>query len=241
MKKPMVDTIYRRRSVRSYDDCPVEPEILQDIMNFLSTAKPLHPDIQVQARIVEKEQVRFYIPWKSPQLLAIYSENKPGYLENVGFVFQQVDLYLQSRGLGCCWMGLGKVRERLDDLENLEFVILIAFGWPKDSQMRAGVGDFKRNPPEKIADRPDPLLEPARLAPSSTNSQPWYFVHGEAAIHAYRNQAGLLRHKMLGTMNQIDMGIALAQLYVANPDSFHFFTAEAPELKNHEYVGSFTL
>ncbi len=237
----MVDIIYHRRSVRAYADQPVDAALLQEIMDFISTAKPLYPDIRVHAKVVDKVQVRFYMPWKSPQLLAIYSETKPGYLENVGFLFQQVDLYLQSRGLGSCWMGLGKVREQLEDLADMEFVILIAFGWPKDVKMRSGAADFKRKAPEDIADHADPRLEPARLAPSSTNSQPWYFVHGEAAIHTYRSQAGLLRHKMLGTMNQIDMGIALAQLFVSNPNSFRFFTAEAPELKNYEYTGSFTL
>jgi nitroreductase len=235
----MVDTIYRRRSVRSYTDQPVEN--VQEILDFIATAKPLYPDIQVQTRIVGKDQVRFYMPWKSPQLLAIYSENKPGYLENVGFLFQQVDLYLQSKGLGSCWMGLGKVRERLEDLDNLEFVILMAFGWPKHNDLRSDSSDFKRNAAEEIADYADPLLEPARLAPSSTNSQPWYFVHCKDSIHVYRNQAGLLRHKMLGTMNQIDIGIALAHLYVTHPNSFHFFTAEAPQLDGKDYVGSISL
>lgn len=235
----MVDTIYRRRSVRAYTDQPVEN--VQEILDFIATAKPLHPDIRVQTRIVDKAQVRFYMPWKSPQLLAIYSETKPGYLENVGFLFQQVDLYLQSRGLGSCWMGLGKVRERLEDLGDLEFVILIAFGWPKHNDLRTGASDFKRNGPEEIADYADSLLEPARLAPSSTNSQPWYFVHGEDAIHVYRNRAGLLRHKMLGNMNQIDMGIALAHLYVSHPSSFRFFTAEAPMLDGKDYAGTISL
>lgn len=237
----MIDTIYKRRSVRSYEDHPVSDSIVQDILKFAASARPLYPDIKVQAQVVSKEQVRFYMPWKSPQLLAIYSEKKPGYLENVGFIFQQVDLYLQSKGLGSCWMGLGKVREQMDAQDGLEFVILIAFGKPDHAEVREGPGDFKRRSLSEISDQPDSRLEPARLAPSSTNSQPWYFVHGEGAIHAYRSQAGLLRHKMLGSMNLIDMGIALAQLYVANQNSFRFFTAEAPELKNHDYIGSFTL
>ena len=29
-------------------------------------------------------------------------------LENAGFIFQQVDLYIQSLGLGSCWVGLGR-------------------------------------------------------------------------------------------------------------------------------------
>lgn len=237
----MVDMIVRRRSVRSYTNQAVGSILVDDVLNFIDSARPLHPEIRVQVRAVDKEDVRFYFPWKSPQLLAIYSENKPGYLENVGFLIQQADLYIQSKGLGSCWMGLGKMRNSPEATDNLEFVILLAFGWPKDCPLRDGPQDFKRRTPEEIADFPDPRLEPARLAPSSTNSQPWYFVHGEDAIHAYRNQAGFLRHKMLGTMNQIDMGIALGQLYVANPETFRYFFTCAPTLNNFEYSGSFTL
>jgi hypothetical protein len=124
----------------------------------------------------------------------------------------------------------------------MEFVILIAFGHPVDTPCRTSAGDFKRNSLDQIADRADPRLEPARLAPSSTNSQPWYFTHEGKTIHAYRSEQGLLRHKTLGNMNRIDMGIALAQLYVANPDTFRFFRIDPPfPLKGHAYSGSITL
>ena len=230
------DMITRRKSVRKYAETPVGEDILQALEAFLATAKPLDPTIKLCHRVVDKEQVRFYFPWKAPKLLAIYSEEKPGYLENVGFLYQQADLFLQSKGLGSCWMGLGKVRAD-DPPEGMTFVILLAFGWP-DEPFRQGPGDFKRN--AEIADRPDEALEPARLAPSSTNSQPWYFVHGERSIRVYCSQRGLLKHTMLGTMNRIDMGIALAHLYVAHPNFCHF-TEEAPDLKGYRYTCSITL
>ena len=100
--------------------------------------------------------------------------------------------------------------------------------------------DFKRKAPEEIADRPDEALEPARLAPSSTNSQPWYFTHTLQGYRAYCNEGGLLRHAMLGVMNRIDMGIALAQLWVSYP-GFKTFFEEAPALKGYRYTCSFTL
>lgn len=82
------ETIYRRRSVRSYTGIPVSDSDLETILSFFRNAKPLFPHISVQSRIVSKEQVRFYFPWKTSQLLAIFSETKPGYLENVGFLCQ---------------------------------------------------------------------------------------------------------------------------------------------------------
>lgn len=237
----MKEMIFKRKSVRKFADEPVKPELLREIEDFAAGMKPLYPDIPVAHRIVTKEQVRFYFPWKAPQLLAIYSENREGYLENVGFLFQQMDLYLQSRGLGSCWMGLGKVRG-MDAPDGMEFVILLAFGYPAEEALRTDISQFRRKLADEIADRADPALEPARLAPSSTNRQPWYFTHEADMIHAWCSRGGVLRHKMLGLMNRIDMGIALGQMYVANEDAFQFTRMEVSgQPEGYYYTGSFRI
>ena len=234
--------IYRRKSVRKYTGEPVDGEAVAKILDFCNQAKPLYPGIKVEARVVQKDQVRFYLPWKTPQLLAVFSENKPGYLENVGFLFQQVELYLHSLGLGACWMGLGKFRKNeTPEAEGMEFVIFIAFGKPAEPLCRE-LSEFNRKPLTEISDRDDPRLECARLAPSSTNSQPWFFTHEEDTLHAFCCEAGLLRHAILGNMNRIDMGIALAHLYLENPDTFRFFATEPKNTpKGYRYTGSFRL
>jgi hypothetical protein len=85
---------------------------------------------------------------------------------------------------------------------------------------------------EQITDKPDPRLEPARLAPSAVNSQPWYFHHEGNAIHVYCSKKG----------SRLDAGIALAHLYVANEETFRFFTAESPTVvSGYSYIGSVTL
>lgn len=235
--------IYKRKSVRKYTGEPVDNGTVKKILEFCAQAKPLYPDIRVEARIVEREQVRFYLPWKTPQLLAIFSENKPGCWENAGFLFQQVELYLQSIGLGACWLGLGKFRKsEMPRVEGMEFVIFIAFGKPEEPLYRNDRSDFQRKPLGEITDREDPRLECARLAPSSTNSQPWYFTHEGDTVHSFCSEAGFLRHKLLGNMNRIDMGIALSHLYLENPDTFRFFAAAPKELpKGYGYIGSFIL
>jgi len=235
------DMITRRKSFRKYLDKPVAEPILEQIRQFMNTLRPLYPHIPVAGRIVEKRQVRSLMPWKTHQLVAVYSGTQEGYLENVGFQFQQLDLYLQSLGLGCCWLGLGKMRQE-SGIDGMEFVILLAFGYPEEPAFRCGAEDFNRHSLCRISDREDAGLEPARLAPSSINSQPWFFTHDGDAIHVYCSQAGFLRHKTLGTMNRIDMGIALVQLYVANQDTFRFFSKEDPEIrKGYDYIGSVML
>ena len=237
------EMIAKRKSVRKYTGQPVDAATLQRIRSFFDSAKPLYPDIKVHWQFMEKEQVRSLMPWKTPQLIAVYSEKKEGYLENAGFLFQQMDLYLQSIGLGVCWLGLGRVREKPQEVvEGMEFVILLAFGHPEGEALRQSKAEFQRKTLAEIADREDVRLEPARLAPSSTNSQPWYFTHEQEAIHAWCSLKGLARHVGLGSMNRIDMGIALAHLYAENPESFRFFRAADPaEMKGYTYIGSVNL
>lgn len=230
------DMIYRRKSVRSYTGKPVEEALLEKIQAYTRELKPLYPEITVHAEIVNRDQVKCFLPWTTPQLIAIYSEEAEGYLENAGFMFQQLDLYLQSIGLGSCWLGMGRINVK--SVDNLSFVILIAFGYPKGEALRSDVKEFKRKTLSQIADREDVRLEPARLAPSSVNSQPWYFTHEEEWIHAYCALKGLLKLSGMGYMNRIDMGIALAHMYAAYPETFRFAKLDG---KGKGYIGSFMI
>lgn len=236
------DMIYQRKSCRGFSDKNLPEDTLLNIQQFCSSVRALDATIAVSMQIVSKEQVRFYFPWKAPHLIALYSEKKEGYLENAGFMLQQVDLYLQSLGLGACWLGLGRLRQRCQVDENLEFVILLAFGENMERKPRREAKDYRRKTMAQISDREDPRLECARVAPSSTNSQPWYFTHEQDTIHVWRCLTGEHRHKGFGVMNRIDMGIALAHLYLENPDSFRFcrtHSADGPE--GYSYVGTVSL
>jgi len=195
--------------------------------------KPLYPQIKVRMDIVSRDKVKCICPWTTPQLITICSEEKDGYLENIGFLFQQMDLYLQTLGLGVCWLGMGRMNPKTaTEVEGMKFVIMLAFGDPKGDQLRHNRKGFKRKTMGQIADKSDPRLEPARLAPSAVNSQPWYFAHEGENIHVYCSRKGSL----------LDAGIALAHLYVANEETFRFFKAEnAPEVAEYRYVGSVAL
>ena len=240
------EIIYKRKSTRSYTGELVSDVTLHQIHKFVAEIKPLYPDIKIQSRIVEKDSVKCILPWIPPQLIAIFSEDKEGAFENAGFVYQQLDLYLQSLGLGVCWLGMGRISAQdiltVQPADNLKFVMLLAFGHPKGNALRSDTTEFKRKALSEISDQSDEQLEPARFAPSSVNSQPWYFTHEEDTIHAYCVSPGFFKAFSLGDMNKIDMGIALAHMYVANPESLLFFKADyVKPLKGYYYVGSFTL
>ena len=68
-----------------------------------------------------------------------------------------------------------------------------------------------------------------RLPPSAVNSQPWYFTHEGKTIHVHCSRKG----------SQLDAGIALAHLYVANEHEFRFFKAEhMADLPGYRFTGS---
>ena len=163
----------------------------------------------------------------------MYSEEAEGYLENIGFLFQQLDLYLQTLGLGVCWLGMGRMDPKTaPEVEGMKFVIMLSFGHPKGDPLCQGPEAFRRKAMEKITDRPDPRLEPARFAPSAVNNQPWYFTHEGDTIHVHCSRKG----------GPLDIGIALAHLYIDNPETFRFFRAEtATEVPGYRYIGSVTL
>ena len=225
------EMIFKRKSCRSFTNVPVDAATIETIKAF--SMKPLYPEINVRMDIVSRDKVKCICPWTTPQLITIYSEEAEGYSENIGFLFQQMDLYLQTLGLGVCWLGMGRMNPKTTTaVAGMKFVIMLAFGYPKGDQLRHDLKGFKRRPMEQITDKPDSRLEPARLAPSAVNSQPWYFTHEGEAIHVWCSKKG----------NRLDAGIALAHLYVSNGESFRFFKAEQPaDLPGYTYIGSVTL
>ncbi len=236
------EAIYKRQSHRDYYPDSLDKETLKSIEEFISNTKPLYPDIKTTSLIVGNEKVTNLGMWKAPHYLAIYSEKKEGYLTNVGFIYQQVDLFLQSMGLGSVWLGMGKYRPDKRNIPNdEEFVILLAFGKVK-SELYRPLEDFKRKSINEISDSGSSDLEVARLAPSATNSQPWYFLKEDKYYNVYCEKLNFIKRRILGNLNKIDVGIALAHLYVANKESFEFFKIDNPtELDNYYYVGSFKI
>ena len=180
--------------------------------------------------------------WKAPHYIAIFSEEKENYYQNIGFIFQQVDLFLQSKGIGTCWIGMGNPKNYENPDKDQKFIIIISLGKSKGNLYRE-INQFRRKSLDEISDKLDERLVPAQFAPSASNTQPWYFTHNdEGSYDLYRVKLGRLRNRFYKKWNQIDTGITLAHLYVANEDTFKFYMKDNPkELKGLFYAGSFEI
>ncbi len=153
---------------------------------------------------------------KAPHYIAAFSESKDNYLLNLGFMLQ-LDLFLSANDVGSCWQATPKHAKEVLESSNLEFVILMAFGKPKEALNRTSVSDFKRKRLSEITNikDADELLEAARLAPSSGNSQTWYFTGDKNMIHVYFGKPSFIRGLIAKKYLPIDMGIAICHLQIA--------------------------
>lgn len=211
------NTIFKRKSVRKYDVKPLEVEILDEIDGFVSEIKPLFENIATNLKIVSDGEVSGLLRVKAPHYLIMTSENKNGYQTNAGYIFQQIDLYLSSKGIGSCYLGLTQPKKDIkSDMEN-EVVMVLAFGIPAENVHRKSISEFKRKSLSEITDikELDNIIEAARLAPSATNSQPWFFTGEANIIHAYCIKPNFLKAFIYNKLNKFDMGIALLHLEVA--------------------------
>ena len=233
--------IPRRRSVRAYRAERIDNAILADLLRYMGALVPLIPGAKVEGRIIPTDHGSFLQKWKTPHFIAVFSDGSDDGLLNVGFMYQQLDLYAQSLGLGTCWVGLGSLTDKESVPVGMKLAVMMAIGLPDDVPERTAA-DFKRKPMAEISDRPDDRLEALRLAPSATNSQPWFVTHEGETLHIWREELGIIKQRTHGRMNKIDMGIGLCHLYAEHPTTFRFWREEnPPTLDGQIYVGSVTL
>lgn len=218
IQKEFYDIIAKRKSVRKYDMTPLNEHKINEIEEFTKLIKPLNLDISTKFVFLSSGDVKNLLPVKAPHYLCIYSDKKEGYLTNAGFMLQQADLYLSKNGIGSCWLGVAKPTNAVPRvIDNLEFVIMLSFGNPIDSLHRESVEQYKRKSLQEVTSilENDEIMEPIRLAPSASNSQPW-FISGEKEHLVFnREKLSLLRAPIYDKMNCIDIGIALCHLWIA--------------------------
>lgn len=217
LKSELYQTIYKRKSVRKYEQEKLSPAELQGIEDFIKKAAVLDPEIKFETKIVDSEAVKSFIPIKAPHYLQFFSEAKGDYLLNAGFILQQLDLYLSNNDLGSCWFGMAKPKKEIMAESDLEYVITLVFGKSKTEIQRDSIEDFDRKPLSEIKSGENhyDILEAVRLAPSATNGQPWYFISEKDQIHLYQVEPNFIKKFFYEKMNKIDMGIALAHLWLA--------------------------
>lgn len=209
----LASMISRRKSVRSYRETPLTEDMLFEITAFTGAATPLFPEIKTAFRVLRRDEIRSMTPLKAPHYIVMYSARDPDSDMNSGFMMEQVDLYLSSRGLGSCWLGMAGPVEKT--CEGLPVAAILSFGMPGESVHRPSSEAFRRKPLSEIASDGTltGIIEAVRLAPSAMNKQPWFFCGDVQSCKAFSVPcAGIVN--ISDRWRFIDLGIALSFLYV---------------------------
>lgn len=213
--KELYDMIFKRKSIRKFDKALfLTGEELKEIKRETEKLIPLEDDIRVKFEIVERSETTAK---HGEYCLLMYSEKKPHYLLNAGYLLEQMDLFLASHDIGVCWYGMAKAKEI--QVDGLDYVIMLSFGKSRPQDFRKDISEFKRKDMEGIWEGGfDPhVKEAVRLAPSACNTQPWRIVSDSNCIKVYRNTLikSFIPFVKLSHYNSVDMGICLCFLEIA--------------------------
>ena len=240
---PLFKAIFHRKSIRSFVESPDDDAYVPQILDFAQGVASLYPDIEMVFTI-EREYPAGLFAIRAPYYLCVYTDVGEGFehLVNTGYVLQHVDLYLHTLGLGSCWLGVAKPKVRA--IEEKKYLIMLAFGRPKGSLERSGPQDFKRKALGEISSGDDPRLEAARLAPSATNNQNWFFAADAEQISVFTTKLSGVKKRLYQNLTYVDAGIALCHLQIASehfalPFDYHVLSTEdAPHKEGFEYLAS---
>ena len=222
--EPDYSYIFRRKSHRKFSERPLSEAELSLVMCAFESAKPLISDIRVAARIVRKEETSVS---RGEYCLLVYSEKKPLYLENTGFILAQTDLVLQQNGIGSCFLGMG--RTRLKEHEGLPFCTMLNIGAMEEGALRSGRECFTRNDPkERLSPLPEETAVACSLAPSACNSQCWEVKKEGDGFLIIRGDGNpsIMRGEIRTFFNKMDMGIFMWYLSTSLAHNCNTFTFE---------------
>lgn len=218
INKEFYEMIFKRKSFHLFRNSGNLRISTNDIANIVQTYKsliPLCPDIKTAIRIVSGNETSC----KRGQEFCIlmYSEKNDNYLQNIGYLGEQLDLYLVSKNIGTLWFGIGKTEE--PSFEGLDFVIMIAISKIDDEKkFRRDMFKSKRKSVDEIWTE-EPIKEITdiiRFAPSACNTQPWIVERIDTTLNVYRykkqGKRGIMPADKVTFYNQIDIGIFLCFL-----------------------------
>lgn len=168
----------------------------------------MNDDIQITVQIVPETETT--CKRGAEYCILFYSEKRDNYLQNIGYIGEQIDLYLASKNIGALWFGIGKPVRMKET--GLDFVIMIGIAQMSADKFRKNMFKAKRKPLDEIWSG-DTLEvgEIVRFAPSACNAQPWIVKKKEDRLLVYRykkpGKRGIMPADKVAYYNRIDMGI----------------------------------
>ena len=206
--------IFKRKSFHIFKDTQtLSGDEIQKLKDFIKTVKPLNPEIKTEIYIVPEKETT--CKRGGEFCVLFYSETKDEYLRNIGYIGEQIDLYLASENIGALWFGIGKPKDM--KLNGLDYVIMISIAKMPEDKFRKDMFKAKRKPLSEIWNGDTlKIAEIVRFTPSACNTQPWIVENTGCDLMVYRfkkpGKRGIMPADKVRYYNKIDMGIFLFML-----------------------------
>lgn len=218
MNNAFYEMIFKRKSFhifRNVGDESISSDEIDEITKAYEEFSSLYPEIKTAIKIVPANETT--CKRGEEYCILIFSENKDGYLQNIGYLGEQLDLYLVSKNIGTLWFGIGKTDEKT--LDGMEYVIMIAIRKISDEKKyRKDMFKSKRKAINEIweGEQISGITDIVRFAPSACNSQPWFVKNTNCKLSVYRYKKpgirGIMPADKVSFYNRIDIGIFLCFL-----------------------------
>ena len=139
------EAIKKRRSIRSYEDKPVEKEKIEKLLEaarLAPSAKNMQEwkfivitDKEIKEKLVPACKNQKFISEAPVVIAAVSDPSFRWYKVDVGIALEHIALEAVELGLGTCWIGAfyeDKVKEILSVPDNMEVVALMTVGYGKE-------------------------------------------------------------------------------------------------------------
>ena len=206
--------IFKRKSFHIFKDTDtLTGDEIQELKDFIKTVKPLNAEIKAEICIVPESETT--CKRGGQYCILFYSETKDEYLRNIGYMGEQIDLYLASQDIGALWFGIGKPKDI--QVNGLDYVIMISIAKMPVDKFRKDMFKSKRKPLSEIWNgNALKIAEIVRFTPSACNTQPWFVENTGCELMVYRfkkpGKRGIMPADKVRYYNKIDMGIFLFML-----------------------------
>ena len=245
------EAILKRRSIRSFELEELEPEVIDDLVDFLSELTVPDDSIDWNFDILPLDgmmKILNGVPrLQAPHYLVIRSEKIKNCLQNAGYVGEMAVLWLTAHGIASCWQSTLEVEAEYDYDGVLPYITTVAFGMSKEP-FRQSMDEMKKK--KKLSaiaygDMKSPrqeIMELTWMAPSCMNMEPVRYLVDTHRIHIYRKNNKLLKFNQFNYYQCLDVGVAMAHLEVAARKYGYRVTFErlspAPDYRKEIYQAS---
>ncbi len=208
-------SIFKRKSTRSFKEQPLSIQdlgsIKQEIKN-INGIKLLKSDWMIDYCV----DTQRYFNLKAPAYFVMLIKRCDRSLLETGFIMQQLDLICSHLAIATCWLGFNRIKESKVYPGYYE-TIRLAVGYSSQELHRSNISQFNRLSYDAVcnSDRFAQIIEAARLAPSSVNSQPWFFSVDTNSIVIKKRKMLRISRILDERFFEINCGIALLHLAVA--------------------------